>query len=259
MPKYNNYRILTQIKKVSSIGGDLNGALLHLLMPKPKSPINRLKMSEIKLTTREKLDIAAQTGLNAIPYIGGALSALYFGTKQERRFKRIESLYELIRVEFEKIKDEIKPLDDFDRFKLSALIEDINENTENDATGEKTTYFKNCFFNILTNPDDEAFGKRKYFINSLGEITQIEIEILSNLFKAGEGHAYVPKTKPEDGLDINQLNGALERLRSLGFLNSFFNGTLRPGVNWSTISRYSISDFGKEFVEFCLETKVDKI
>jgi len=34
----------------------------------------------MKLTTSEKLDIAAEAGLNAIPYIGGALSALYYGT-----------------------------------------------------------------------------------------------------------------------------------------------------------------------------------
>jgi hypothetical protein len=111
---------------------------------------------------------------------------------------------------------------------------------------------KIVFFNILTDPDDEVYGKRKYFISSLGTITQLEIDILSNLFKAGEMSSYQPKTEPVVGMDINQYNGALERLRSLGFLNVFLSGTMSPGINWSAISRYSLSNFGKEFVSFYL-------
>jgi len=168
-------------------------------------------------------------------------------------------LYNLIREDFESVKDKINPLEDYYRFKLSALIEEINENAERDARGEKIKYFKNCFFNILTNPDDEAFGKRKYFINSLGTVTRLEIEILSNLFKSGEGSSYRPKTAPEGDLDISQYNGALERLRSLGFLNSFLGGPMRVGVNWADITRYSLSGFGNEFVLFCMETNVDKV
>ena len=41
----------------------------------------------------EKRDLAIQTGLQLIPYVGGSLCTLYFGTKQEKRFKRIESFY----------------------------------------------------------------------------------------------------------------------------------------------------------------------
>jgi len=211
-------------------------------------------MSEPKLSTKEKFEIAAQAGLNAIPYIGGSLSTLYFGAKEERKFKRIENLYALIRDDFEEFKGRILPLESFDKFKLSALIDEINENAENDAIGNKIEYFRNCFFNILTNQDEEAFDKRKYFIQALSQVTQLEIEILSNLYKAGDGHAYSPKSEKEDHFDINQYNGLLERLKSIGFLNSSLNGTLHPGINLSQISAYQISDFGKEFVAFCLET-----
>ena len=44
-----------------------------------------------KLTTKEKIEIAIQSGLELIPYVGGALSSVYFATKQEKRFKRLEA------------------------------------------------------------------------------------------------------------------------------------------------------------------------
>lgn len=37
-----------------------------------------------KLTTREKLEITAETALQLIPYVGSALSTAYFSTKQEK-------------------------------------------------------------------------------------------------------------------------------------------------------------------------------
>jgi len=54
-------------------------------------------------------------------------------------------LYNLIREDFESVKDKINPLEDYYRFKLSALIEEINENAERDATGEKIKYLKIAF------------------------------------------------------------------------------------------------------------------
>jgi hypothetical protein len=44
-----------------------------------------------KLTTKEKIEIAIQSGLELIPYVGGALSSVYFATKQEKRFGYIGS------------------------------------------------------------------------------------------------------------------------------------------------------------------------
>lgn len=38
-------------------------------------------------------DIVIEAIIQTIPYVGGALSTLYFGHKQEKRFKRLETFY----------------------------------------------------------------------------------------------------------------------------------------------------------------------
>ena len=71
----------------------------------------RLLMGDDKLTDREKIELTVEAGLNAIPAIGGSLATLYFGTKQEKRFKRIENFYTDLKNDFEKFKEGIKNLE----------------------------------------------------------------------------------------------------------------------------------------------------
>jgi hypothetical protein len=47
-------------------------------------------MNKEKLNFKEKMEIVVNAGLQMIPSVGGALSTLYFGYKQEQRFKRVE-------------------------------------------------------------------------------------------------------------------------------------------------------------------------
>ena len=42
------------------------------------------------MKNRDKLELVVNAGLQAIPYVGGPLSTLYFGYKDEQRFERIE-------------------------------------------------------------------------------------------------------------------------------------------------------------------------
>lgn len=214
-------------------------------------------MQEDKLTTKEKAEITIQAGLNAIPYIGGSLATIYFGAKQERRFKRIEVYYHQLMIDFEKHKNDVKPLDAQDKNKLAALIEGINENIENDIAEQKIEYFKNCFFNTLIKPRDEDFGKRKYFIDTLGKLTQIDIEILVNLYKAEKGAHYKPNFDSSDS-HMSEFNASLEKLKSYGLLNSQLSGTLQPGINWASITVYTLSEFGIDFSDFCLEIQVQQ-
>lgn len=215
-------------------------------------------MEDNKLTTREKVELVIQAGLNAIPTIGGSLSAIYYGTKQEKRFKRIEKFYEILKNDFNKFKENIKSLDDQNKEELTGIIEEINENVETDYTETKLKYFKNCFYNSLTNISEDSYGKRKFFISTLGQLTNLDIEVLINLYKANEGHGYMPETKNKEG-NNPEFIGSLEKLKSYGLIFSSLNGTLKPGINWTEITLYTISDFGKEFVRYCLENESDKL
>ncbi len=215
-------------------------------------------MSNDKLTIKDSLELTIQAGINAIPIVGGSLATIYFGAKQERRFKRIEKFYKAIKDEFDKIRDDIKPIEEQSSNKLASIIEEINEGVERDITDERIHYFKNCFFNTLTEPDDSSFGKRKYFINLLSILSNMDITILVNLYKSKSNHGYHPNLESKEK-SVSEYNGSLEKLKSYGMLFSSLNGALEPGINWSKITFFTISEFGREFVKYCLENCKDKI
>ena len=125
-------------------------------------------------------------------------------------------------------------------------------------TEEKLKYFKNCFYNSLTDISKDSYGKRKYFISTLGQLTELDIQVLVNLYKANDGEGYVPNPTNKEG-NNPEFVGTLEKLKSYGLIYSKLNGTLRPGINWSEITLYIISNFGREFVSYCLENSKDKL
>ena len=202
-------------------------------------------MSE-DLTIKEQLSIVVEAGLNAIPVAGGSLATLYFGQKQEKRFQRLENFYKDINEELANA----TPVDinDLDKDSLASIIEEINEAVESNFTESRLEFLKNCFKNSLSKQGSTEHEKKRYFISTLIKISDIELELLANLFKADVGSGYTYTS------DDESINPALEKLKSLGFLNSKMNGTLKPGVNWGEITLFTISDFGREFVEYCINT-----
>ncbi len=210
-------------------------------------------MGESKLTVRDNIENIVEAGINAIPVVGGSLGTLYFGRKQEKRFKRIEKFYKLLKNDFESIQSKVpETLEKLDHNSLIGIIEEINENVEKDYLESKLDYFKNCFYNSLINQDSDSYGKRKYFVETLGKLTGVDIQIIHNLYQAAKDHGYTPELESEHE-NNSEFIGALEKLKSYGLVNSKLNGTLEPGINWAEITLYTISDFGREFVEYCLK------
>jgi hypothetical protein len=204
-----------------------------------------------KLTTSDKRDLVIQAGMQLVPYVGGPLSSLYFGAKQEKRFKRLESFYQEIASEIEKIKGSISSIDKQDPVALEAIIESLHEKVEVEPTLEKREFFKNYFKNTLKFPIVGNFDERKYFLDALAEMTILECEILSFVNSQPSplqvGNIQKPSTEKY------AIVGAIGRLKSRGFL-SITQGSFAVGggADNSLQEIVSVSSFGKSFIAFCL-------
>ncbi|MUK76602.1 hypothetical protein GNP84_06735 [Aliivibrio fischeri] len=207
--------------------------------------------SEDKLSLKEQGALVIDAGLCAIPIVGGSLSALYFGAKQEKRFKRLERFYS-------ELKDKLQEpnainFDNMDRSALASIIEEINEAVESDFTESKLDYLHNCFINSLFEGAEQEYEKKIYFISQLMKMSELDINLLIELYNAESGSCY--KYLKSDAPNASDINAALERLKSAGLFNSNLNGTLSRGINWGEITAFTLSDFGKDFVDFCLEQR----
>jgi hypothetical protein len=206
-----------------------------------------------KLSGKDKRDLAIQAGMQAIPYIGGSLATIYFGTKQERRFKRLESFYAEVAEEIRKISEQVASVDQQNKIALEALMENLHEKVEAEPTAEKRQFFKNYFKNTLRHPVTSDFDKRKYFLDTLGAMSLLECEILAFL-KTQTGPTPVSGLE-KPGTDQYAIVGAVGRLKSWGFLMAFQGNFMFTGREQKALQEnVQVSSFGKEFCEFCLTT-----
>ncbi|MCR9306504.1 hypothetical protein [Vibrio diabolicus] len=228
----------------------LGGGVAHTLTGRYVNKEKQLS-TEDKLSFKEQSEVAINAGLSAIPVVGGSLSALYFGAKQEKRFKRLERFYSELK---DKIQDPSAiDFDTMDRAALASIIEEINEAVELDFTESKLDYLHNCFINSLSESVEQEHEKKKYFIAQLMKMSELDIRLLTDLHRAGADMCCKYLQSDKEG--ASDFNAALERLKSGGFLNSSLSGSLRPGITWGEITAFTLSDFGKDFVDFCLEQR----
>lgn len=208
-------------------------------------------MADDDLKGAEKRDLAIQTGLQLIPYVGGSLCTLYFGTKQEKRFKRIESFYRELAEELKQVKDAIPPAEKQNAPALEAIMESLHEKVEAEPTTEKRQFFKNYLKHTLLQPVGDNFDERKYFLTALDEMSLLECELLASI--NGSGQAQVGRMQ-KPGTEQYAIVGAVGRLKARGFLiasqNSFAIG---GGADNSLQEIVQVSPFGRRFHNFCLE------
>ncbi|EHH2451663.1 hypothetical protein MPV89_004573 [Vibrio vulnificus] len=207
-------------------------------------------MSDEKLTIKETASIIVEAGLNALPVAGGSLATLYFGVKQEKKFKRLERFYNELQSRLNKI--EKLDISQADKGALASIIEEINEAVEEDFTENRLKYFQNCFLNSLQPGGEKQYDKKRYFISKLARLSDIDMQVLVHLYKAPEDHVFNYAKEEEWAGDFN---AALERMKSDGFIGSKLSASLIPGIDWGEVNGYYISKFGKEFVEYCLAVK----
>ncbi|MBU1339337.1 MAG: hypothetical protein KKD56_09735 [Acidobacteria bacterium] len=207
---------------------------------------------EDKLSISEKRDLVIQAGMQAIPYVGGSLSTIYFGTKQEKRFKRIETFYAELASEVKKIRDQFAPIDQQNSDALGAILEELNERVEKEPTAEKRQFFKNYFKSTLRKPVTTDFDKRKHFLQTLADMSLLECEMLS-ILSTQQGPVMVGSIE-KSGTNQYAIVGAISRLKSYGFIMSSQGSFAIGGGQDNTLQeKVQISGFGREFKDFCLQ------
>ncbi|MEC0275468.1 hypothetical protein [Peribacillus frigoritolerans] len=204
-----------------------------------------------KLTTKEKIEISVQSGLQLVPYVGGALSTLYFGTKQEKRFKRIESFYEEFSDQVEQLQLQLPSVDFHEQDKLINLIEELNEKIERESTEQKRTYFKKYLYSTLSSPTNDNFDERRFFLESLATMTLLECEVLLNIKEQNNPVRVGSLSKP--GIDLYAIVGSVGRLRMNGFIRLQNDNIIFNGGDDSLNDSFVVSDFGNRFIQYCIE------
>ncbi|WP_153733321.1 hypothetical protein [Sporosarcina obsidiansis] len=191
-------------------------------------------------------DVIVQASLSAIPFVGNSLSTAYFSTKQERRFRRIETFYCDLSERLSTMEDGILPFHSHDEESLVTLIERLNEEIEIESSGKKRDYFKNYFINLLQSPTIERnYDERQMLLDCLASITVLEFEVLLSY---SELHKHIVSTQEvEEGLR----DGAISRLENLGLLRANYVTETFLGQS-PTIKIVSLSKFGEKFIEFCI-------
>lgn len=111
--------------------------------------------------SRVDRDSVINAAMQAIPYVGGPLATLYFGHKQERRFRRIETFYNEIREEVAGMRSRIADPSRHDPGEFRAILEELHEEVESEQLESKRRYYKTYFKSTLVNPVRGNFEERK--------------------------------------------------------------------------------------------------
>ena len=196
-------------------------------------------------------DIIIQAAIESIPYVGSALSTLYFGNKQEKRFKRLESFYQEIRQEINASKEKPADLNDQDADSLSALLEELNEKVESEHTKIKRECYKQYFKNTLKFPVSNNFDERKLILDTLASLTPLQLEIVA--FLSGQKDKILSRAINKQGVDPALMHGLVSSLKVYGIIDSQFAYMRLAGPNTKTDEHIWLSDFGKKIHQFCMQ------
>lgn len=217
---------------------------------------------KINLTAKETAMLGVQSAIQAIPYVGSSIATLYFGYKQEIRFKRLEAFYENIAKEIEDLKEEIKQIDEQDKDYFLSLFEELNEKIEQEISEKKIIFLKNFFKNTLIYPvSSKNHDERFYFLNLIKGMTILEFEILFFINRINVDRAKHTKTlnffEKKSGIDKSVTIGAITRLISYGFITQNFSSDDRfqryEDGSQRLQDTLNMTDFGKKYIRFISE------
>lgn len=207
---------------------------------------------KVSLTKKDFAALAVEGGIASIPYIGGLVQTMYYGSKSEKRFKRIEEFYEDLNKTMkelkEKIPDQIPDVNSKDQ--LIGIFESINDEIEKARAQRKINLYKNLYKNCLLKINETSWDNEEYYLQILNQMTEIEIELLCQLMKNNNGKFF-------DNISCHSVPqelvaGSLNRLSDFGLLQKSILGIdMKETYNQHRIG-YRISPLGKSFIHTTL-------
>jgi hypothetical protein len=197
-------------------------------------------------------DVIIESLVQAIPHIGGPLANLYFGHKQERRFKRLEQFYQELQKEIAILKETFPDISSHNPEELSAILEVLNDKIETEHLKNKLRYYKEYFKNTMRFPVNKNFDERKLFLDILSALTPLQIELVILL---SEQSVPVPGsgiTKP--GVDQAVIIGSMAQLKTFGIIEGTLASIVIGGGSGGLNEDFLLSRFGRMFHAFCLNS-----
>lgn len=203
-------------------------------------------MENENLSPREKAELVAEAGIGLLPYVGGPLQTLYFGSKNEKRFKRIEMFYEQLNSRMETL--ERFELGKQNSEQLIGIIETIHDEIEKSKSQEKIVYFVNAYKNLLLNSKQPRLDQEELYVDLLSSLSRLEIEVLTLFFRTPNSRG-IPKN---DGYDQSLLIASANRLADFGLLNKHLEGLTIGGFGEQNFT-FSLTSFGISFCYYILQ------
>lgn len=202
---------------------------------------------KIKLRPKEKFELVVNAGLQAIPYVGGPLSTLYFGYKQEQRFQRVEQTLSEVANELQGCN--LPRVEEHNSEELMSLIDELTDKIENERIESKRKIYKEYFKNILKTPTNGNYEERKLFLEVLSRITPLQIELFQFILKT-PNVIDINISKP--GTDISLIRSSILQLENEGLVIATLNSIMLGGKQAGMPMKLETSEFGRRFNDFCL-------
>lgn len=203
-----------------------------------------------KLTLKDYRDLVIETGMQAIPMVGGSLATLYFGYKQEKRFKRLECFYVELNEQIEGIKDRIPDISFQNPDELNAIIEELHDKIEAEHLEIKRHYYKQYYKKTLLYPINGNYDERKIYLDILSQVTPLQIELI--IFFASQSGEVAGATIQKPGTEEAIIQGAISQLKNFGLVVGSLNSIVFGGAGNAINENVSLTAFGRKFHQFCL-------
>ena len=209
-----------------------------------------------QLSNKERNENAIEVGLQLIPGVGGALATLYFGRKQEIRFKRLENFYSQLSDELRQVQDKFSSVETHHEESLLSILEKLNEKIEMEGIQYKINCLKKFFRKNLVSPvTEDNFDRRSVFLNIISDLTVFECKVLLKINSLNENESIsafdISKATDEDKY---YAGSAIHRLRNFGLIGKDSKGIIyRGNLDSALLDRFKVSDFGKDFIRFCMQ------
>ena len=201
----------------------------------------------MKENEKQDYDIVINGAMQLIPYVGSSLATLYFGRKQEKRFKKLEQTIKELAQELQGIK--LPSIKLHNQEELLSLVEQLNDKIENEYIEQKRLLYKNFYKKILISPNINNYDERKMFLDILEKLTPLQLELLTYL---------IQQTQPTVDISIEHpkypqatILGSLAQLKNYGLIKGFVN-SISIGGTGGIQENIVVSDFGRSFHNFCI-------